>query len=135
VPLAGVAGTASDFALAIERDASGAAVLVLSGELDLYRAPAIENGLAQLLGPEPGAGPYEGRPGARRLTVDLRSVTFIDSTTLALLLDATRRQQARRGKLLVLVGPQTPMTAFQATGFDRLLAIRLVNDDPGGRAA
>ena len=127
----------ADFGLAIGREASGAAVLVLSGELDLYRAPDIEDGLAQLIGTGPDGGPCEGRPGedARRLAVDLRSVTFIDSTTLGLLLEATRRHQARHGKLLVLVGPQTPMRAFQATGFDRLLAIRLVNDDPGGRPA
>jgi anti-anti-sigma factor len=131
-PRAGVAGTAPDFALAIERDARGPAVLVLAGELDLYRAPEVEDGLAQLI----GTGPDGARAkDARRLAVDLRSVTFIDSTTLGLLLDATRRQQARRGTLLVLVGPQTPMRAFQATGFDRFLAIRLVNDDPGGRPA
>jgi anti-anti-sigma factor len=64
----------------------------------------------------------------RHLTIDLRSVTFIDSTTVALLLAASRHQQARGGKLLVLVGPQTPMTAFEVTGFDRLLAIRREDD-------
>jgi hypothetical protein len=31
---------------------------------------------------------------------------------------------------LVLAGPQTPMTAFEVTGFDRLLTIRRSNDDP-----
>jgi anti-anti-sigma regulatory factor len=57
-------------------------------------------------------------------------VTFIDSATLVLLLGASRRQQAQGGQLLVLVGPQTPMTAFEATGFDRLLAIRRLDDEP-----
>ena len=102
-----------DFSLALERYGSESAVLVLTGELDLFRAPAIEDALAEV----------------RHLTVDLRMVTFIDVTTLVLLLGASRRQLAHGGELLVLVGPQTPMTAFEATGFDRLLAIRRVNDD------
>ena len=76
-------------------------------------APAIEDALVEV----------------RDLTVDLRMVTFIDATTLVLLLGASRRQQAHGGQLLVLVGPQTPMTAFEATGFDRLLAIRRLDDE------
>ena len=103
----------ADFSLALERYGSESAVLILAGELDLFRAPAIEDALAEV----------------RHLTVDLRMVTFIDVTTLVLLLGASRRQQADGGQLLVLVGPQTPMTAFEATGFDRLLAIRRLNDE------
>lgn len=130
-----------DFAIALERDESGAAALVLSGELDLYRAPEVERGLAELVGPERGAalgeaavgghssgGDQAAHVGRGSLVVDLCSVTFIDSTTLALLLAASRRQQARGGELLLLVGPRTPMTAFRATGFDRLLAIRVVSE-------
>jgi anti-anti-sigma factor len=87
---------------------------------------------------------FEGRSGdgpaipgeeVRHLSVDLRSVTFIDSTTLALLLSASRRQHVRGGELLVLVGPQTPMTGFEVTGLDRLLAIRRVENDPREGAA
>ena len=101
-----------DFSLALERCGSESAVLVLAGELDLLRAPAIEDALAEV----------------RYLTVDLRLVTFIDARTLGLLLGASRRRQAQGGQLLILVGPQTPMTAFEATGFDRLLAIRRLDD-------
>jgi anti-anti-sigma factor len=64
----------------------------------------------------------------RRVTVDLRAVTFLDSTTLALLLAANVRQQARGGELLVVVGPHTPTTPFEVTGFDRLLTIKRVRD-------
>jgi anti-anti-sigma factor len=104
----------ADFSLALERYGSESAVLVLAGELDLFRVPAIEDALSEV----------------RHLIVDLRLVTFIDATTLALLLSASRRQQALGGQVLVLVGPQTPMTAFEATGFDRLLAIRRLDDEP-----
>jgi len=113
-----------DFALALERDGSEKAVLVLAGELDLYRAPAIEDALAEATGPKLGSD------RVRHLAVDLRLVTFIDSTTLLLLLGASRHQHAEGGHLLVLVGAQTPMTAFEAAGFDRLLAIRRSDDEP-----
>jgi anti-anti-sigma regulatory factor len=130
-----------DFALTLERRGNGTAVLVLVGELDLYRAPEIEQALTEAIGTDADSGEpkqtSDGRAadggqisggGVRRLAVDLRSVTFIDSTTLAMLLAATRRQHARGGALLVLVGPQTPMAAFELTGFDRLLAIRRVDE-------
>ena len=137
-----------DFALAIERDGSETAVLVLAGELDLYRAPTIENALAEAIGREPDddrrtsaskrrssdRGQVRGEE-VRRLTVDLRAVTFIDSTMLALLLAASRRQQARGAELRVLVGPETPMTAFVVTGIDRLLAISRDDDGVNGSAA
>ena len=122
-PQARAAGK-DDFALALERDGSETAVLVLAGELDLYRAPAIEDALAEAIGPKLGSD------RVRHLAVDLRLVTFIDSTTLLLLLGASRRQQAEGGHLLVLVGPQTPMTAFEVAGLDRLLAIRRSDDEP-----
>ena len=122
-PQARAAGE-DDFALVLERDGSETAVLVLAGELDLYRAPAIEDALAEAIGPKLGS------QRVRHLAVDLRLVTFIDSTTLHLLLGASRRQHAEGGHLLVLVGPQTPMTAFEAAGFDRFLAIRRSDDEP-----
>jgi anti-anti-sigma regulatory factor len=147
-PQARVAQPARDFAFALEWHGSGATVLRLAGELDLYRAPEVEAAFAEAIGPEPGGDrwepPFGERPGdtarspgtdVRRLTVDLRSVTFIDSYTAALLLTASRRQHGRGGELLVLVGPQTPMTVFEVTGFDRLLAIRRVDDDPSESAA
>jgi anti-sigma B factor antagonist len=109
---------APDFALTLERLENGAAVLVLAGELDLYRVPEIEEAVAQ-------ASEFE-----QTLTVDLRLVTFLDSTALAILLEATRRRRARGSDLVVLVGPRTPTTAFKVTGFDRLLAIRPMDGDP-----
>ena len=141
------AGPVHDFALALERHGRGTAVLVLGGELDLYRVPEIEDALARAIGPLPGSDrcepTFDGRSGdglqipgeeVRRLAIDLRSVTFIDSTTLALLVAASRHQHAQGGELLILVGPQTPMSAFEVTGLDRLLTIRRVEDDQGNNA-
>lgn len=148
MPEPGAAGPVEDFALTLARYGRGTAVLVLAGELDLYRAREIEDALARAIGPLAGSEQSEptldGRSGdraqtpggeVRRLAVDLRSVSFIDSTMLALLLAASRRQHARGGEVVLLVGPRTPMTAFKVTGFDRLLTIRWVGDDPEGRGA
>jgi anti-anti-sigma factor len=137
---------ARDFALSLKHRVGGSTVLVLAGELDLYRAPEIERALAEAIEPEaaqeghgnrvllPAFGGRISDSRVRRVVVDLRAVTFVDSTTLSLLLAASRRQHARGGTLLVLVGPHTPMTAFEATGFDRLLPIKQVRDGTSGRA-
>jgi anti-anti-sigma regulatory factor len=137
-----------DFALAVERVENGTLVLVLAGELDLYRAPEIEQALAEAIEPERdrhgrestngAVSTNEGESGyedAATLAVDLRSVTFLDSTALKILLAASRRQRARGGELLVLVGPDTPTKAFEVTGFDRLLAMKRVDPDPSAAAA
>jgi anti-anti-sigma factor len=126
------------FDVALERDGRGTVVVVLAGELDLYRAPAIEEALARATAPVPaGEAAFDGRSSdeVRRLVVDLRSVTFIDSSTLFLLLAASRRQRACGREFLVLVGPQTPTNAFEVTGFDRLLPIRRVVKDDNGKSA
>jgi anti-anti-sigma regulatory factor len=133
--------SAPDFSLTLTHRAGGTAVLVLAGELDLYRVPEIEHALAEAIERQAAQegngnqdplrvfGGHISDPGVSRVVVDLRAVTFLDSTTLALLLAASGRLRARRGELLILVGPQTPMTAFEATGFDRLLAIKQVRDE------
>jgi anti-sigma B factor antagonist len=75
------------------------AVVALAGEHDAYSSSRFENELVALL--------EEGR----RIIVDLRDATFIDSTTLSALL-AGRNAAERRGLGLVLVlsgGSFTPM--------------------------
>jgi anti-anti-sigma regulatory factor len=138
---------AEDFALTLERRASGTTVLVIAGEIDLYRGPEIERALAEAIEPEGDDGDRRrGRggtlsadadetQGSRRVVVDLCAVTFLDSTMLTVLLSANGRQRSRGRELLVLVGPETPTTAFEVTGFDRLLAMRRVGVDSRGRAA
>jgi anti-sigma B factor antagonist len=68
------------------------AVVALVGEHDAYSSNRLENELVVLL--------EEGR----RIIVDLRDATFIDSTTLSALL-AGRNAAERRGLGLVLVLP------------------------------
>jgi len=110
-----------EFELTLTRRAGGTTVLALAGELDLCRAPAIEQALAEAA--EPATG---------RVVVDLRDVTFLDSNTLVLFLAAHGRQQARDGELLIVVGPHTPTRSFEVTGFDRLLTIKHIRSRRAG---
>ena len=134
------------FALALERYVGGTTVLVLAGEIDLYRAREVEHALAEAIGAGGDGVRRRGRgrtlsadvgeaASSRRVVVDLSAVTFLDSTMLAILLGAQRRQRGRGCELLVVVGPETPTTAFEATRVDRLLAIRRLGPGPGGEAA
>jgi anti-sigma B factor antagonist len=68
-----------------------AAVVALVGEHDAYSSPRLENEFAVLL------------EAGRRIVADLRDTTFIDSTTLSVLLGARRlAEQAALGFALVL---------------------------------
>src|SRR5215207_6613235 len=113
---------ANDFGITIEHG-DGTVVVALAGEIDLYRAPQIEQALEEAA----ALGIKQGLGRARTLVVDLQAVTFLDSTMLGLLIAANRRQGAQGGDLLILAGPQTPMSAFEVTGFDRLLSIKSVD--------
>ena len=69
-------------------------VVALEGEIDLSAAPDAERRIAQAEAREPG-----------RLVIDLREVTFMDSSGLRVLLTAHRRaDQAGRGFALVKGG-------------------------------
>ena len=98
-----------DFALTTRAQDDGSTVVVLAGELDLHRVPALADAL---------------RSAAGGVVVDLQEVTFLDSATLALLVREYRRLHAAGQELTVLVGEQTPTTVFAITGIDRILTIR-----------
>src|SRR5690348_3594202 len=103
-----------DFTITDRAEQDGTLIVAVAGELDLYRGPA----LAQALG---------NASGSAKVILDLRDTTFVDSTTLALLVQEHRRLQAAGGELVVRVGERTPTTAFTITGVDRILTIRNAN--------
>jgi anti-sigma B factor antagonist len=106
----------ADFAVRTEQITDGTTVVALGGELDLYRLPALADAL-------------QSAASARKVVVDLREVTFLDSTTLALLIKEQRHRRDNGRELLVVVGPQTPLTAFAVTGTDRILTIQPADAD------
>src|SRR5436190_11841319 len=105
-----------DFTIKTERASDGSSSVVVAGEVDLYRVPELAQALQTA-----------AASGATTISVDLSDVTFLDSTTLALLIQEHRQLAANGCELIVLVGEQTPTTAFGITGTDRMLTIHHVS--------
>jgi anti-anti-sigma factor len=96
---------ARDFSVDVELNARAAAV-VCSGDIDLATCDQIEDAVDQCF----AAGPPVG------LTVDMRSVTFIDSTGLRCLLAIAGRCEEAGLVLRVVAG--APVTrVFDLVGF------------------
>jgi anti-sigma B factor antagonist len=66
-------------------------VVTVAGEIDLYTAPALRDGLIQAI-----------ESGALHVAVDLRSVPFMDSMGLGVLIGARRRLSERDGKIALV---------------------------------
>lgn len=97
----------------------GRALLRVSGEVDLLTAPRLDAALADGLG--------AGRP----LTVDLRGVTFIESSGLRSLLEARRRADGA-GPVVLVVRPEGVVARLLGlTGVTDLFEVRARADgDP-----
>lgn len=108
----------SGFRVVTSRGEEGVRV-ALRGELDLAGVPTLERELGAV---EETAPPL--------LVLDLRGLTFIDSTGLRAVIAADDRAR-RQGRRLVLVpGPEPVQRVFRITGLDRRLAF--VEEDAGG---
>ena len=102
--------TQTPFRLDTERDGDVAA-LRLAGELDMGATFSLEPELDRLLGDE----------DVRRLVVDLRDVTFVDSTGLRLILDLHQRAERDDRALSLVRGAPTVQRVFTAAGLDDVL--------------
>ena len=88
----------------------GATKIALSGELDMGTAPILEEHLVRA-----------ESVGATTILVDLRELSFMDSTGLHAFLAARDRAEAN-GRQLLLIGAKAPVRRlFELTGQDLLL--------------
>jgi anti-sigma B factor antagonist len=90
---------------------NGAAIVHLTGELDLYNAPEVRAALLELCAEQPD-----------RLVVDLADVSFVDSTALGVLIEARTRLENRHSFLLAAPGLETHR-ALAISGLDQHLAV------------
>lgn len=105
-------------ALTIERLSENSVRIALRGELDLEHAYSFDEELKRVESLEPDC-----------ICVDLRELTFLDSTGLSRLV-AARRRAMKAGRRLVLVrGPAAVQRVFQLTAVDE--AFEILNDVPG----
>ncbi len=87
-------------------------VVTLTGEVDLHTAPALEQALEGAVG-----------LGGTSVAVDLAEVTFIDSTTLEVLLRYHERFRGLGGWLVVVTDDRRVLRTFEITGLDRVFTI------------
>ena len=103
------------FAIRIE-EAEGTVRIGLDGELDIATTPGAEFELRRI-----------ERGPARVIVIDLRGITFMDSTGLRLLVSADARARDGEHRLAIVRGPDTVHRVLELTGLDARLALV---DDP-----
>jgi anti-sigma B factor antagonist len=99
-------------------------VIELGGEVDLYTAPEFKERLVQVI-----------EDGKKRLVVDLSKATFIDSTTLGVLVGGVKRLRPTGGSLSLVCTDQNISKIFEITGLDRVFPIYKSRDEALAGAA
>src|SRR5207247_11358462 len=87
-------------------------VISLAGEVDLYTAPEFKQQLLDVIG-----------KGAKDVIVDFTSTTFIDSTTLGVLVGGVTRLRQNDGQLSLVCSDRNITKIFEITGLDRVFTI------------
>jgi anti-sigma B factor antagonist len=106
-----------DFRIA-DREIDATTHLVeLGGEIDLYTAPEFKQRVS---------GAIES--GKRRLVVDLSDATFIDSTTLGVLVGAEKQLRASEGTVVLVCPEPNIRKVFDITGLDRVFPMHDTRD-------
>jgi anti-sigma B factor antagonist len=87
-------------------------VIELGGEIDLYTAPEFKQRMAEIID-----------EGKTRVVVDLSQATFIDSTTLGVLVGGVKRLRPAGGSLALVCTDENITKIFEITGLDRVFPI------------
>ena len=93
-------------------------VIELGGEVDLYTAPEFKERLVQVI-----------EDGKKHLVVDLSKATFIDSTTLGVLVGGVKRLRSNEGQLSLVCSDRNITKIFEITGLDRVFTIYGTRDE------
>ena len=107
-----------NFDIKTEQLANDTYAISLAGEIDLYTAPEFKQQLLEVIG-----------EGARHVVVDLSSTTFIDSTTLGVLVGGLRRLRAADGELTIVCSDPNITKIFEITGLDRVFDLVRTRDE------
>jgi anti-sigma B factor antagonist len=93
-------------------------VIELGGEVDLYTAPELKERMVELI-----------ESGKKQIVVDLSKATFIDSTTLGVLVGGVKRLRPAGGSLALVCTDQNITKIFEITGLDRVFPIHESRDE------
>jgi anti-sigma B factor antagonist len=101
-----------DFSIDTQQVGDARHVIALTGEVDLYTAPELKtqmlDGIAN---------------GAKDVVVDFTNTTFIDSTTLGVLVGGVKRLREKGGRLSIVCSDRNITKIFEITGLDRVFTI------------
>jgi anti-sigma B factor antagonist len=93
-------------------------VISLAGEVDLYTAPEFKQQLLEVI-----------TQGGRNVIVDFSDTTFIDSTTLGVLVGGVKRLRSNDGQLALVCNDRNITKIFEITGLDRVFTIYGTRDE------
>lgn len=105
-------------AMQVNREEIGkAVVLTVEGSVDIYSSPELRGELKVAL-----------EKKAPRIVVDMKGVTFVDSSGLATLIEALQRVHGYTGQLLLCNLSPTVLGVFQLANLDNIFKIRETRD-------
>ncbi|HEX6702329.1 MAG TPA: STAS domain-containing protein [Gaiellaceae bacterium] len=107
-----------NFDIKTEPLGDGRYVISLAGEVDLYTAPEFKQQLLDAIA-----------QGATHVVVDFSDTTFIDSTTLGVLVGGVKRLRTNDGQLSLVCNDRNITKIFEITGLDRVFTIYPTRDE------
>ena len=107
-----------NFEIKTERLRDGAYVISLAGEVDLYTAPEFKQQLLEVV-----------NEGGKDVVVDFTNATFIDSTTLGVLVGGVKRLRPSGGHLSLVCSDRNITKIFEITGLDKVFPIYETRDE------
>jgi anti-sigma B factor antagonist len=107
-----------NFDIKSEQAGNDAYVIALSGEVDLYTAPEFKQQLLEIIG-----------QGAKHIVVDFSGTTFIDSTTLGVLVGGVKRLRPAGGQLSLVCNDRNITKIFEITGLNKVFPIHETRDE------
>ena len=108
----------TDFAITDRQHGDDTYVVAVRGEIDLFTAPEFKQRVA---------APIDA--GRANVIVDLSETTFIDSSSLGVLIGAHRRLKLRGGSLTVVCDNDAIVKTFRITGLDGVFTLVRSLDD------
>jgi anti-sigma B factor antagonist len=109
---------AIDFSITDRRVGDDRHVVAVTGEIDLFTAPEFKQRVS---------APIDA--GCSSVIVDLTATTFIDSSSLGVLIGAHRRLKLRGGSLVVVCDNEAIVKTFRITGLDGVFTLVSSLDD------
>jgi anti-sigma B factor antagonist len=107
-----------NFDIKTEHTGGDVHVIALTGEIDLYTAPEFKQQLLDVIA-----------KGGKQVIVDLTDTTFIDSTTLGVLVGGVKRLRPNGGQLTIVCSDRNITKIFEITGLNRVFPIHATREE------